>query len=489
MSAPLEIGARRASADIAVQVVGRFLNLALGVVVTLLIVRALGARGFGEWSTILAVTQIAGNLGELGLGQVAVSRAATDPGHDASWLGALLSLRLLLAIPIAVTSAVAVLLIAPSHASRVAGVLVSCTLVIGAPTALNAVFQLRVRNGISTAILTLNSVLWAAGVFAVATASGGIVWFAGALVAVSALTSAATIACALRITPIRLRGTRHLWSTLVRVGLTVGAAGIFVTFYVKLDQILVLEFAGTRQAGLYGAAYRILDQVQFVPASVMTTLFPVIASFYPADLKRVRELLQSAAEYLTIASLPILAFTIAAAHPIIALLFGHQFLAAAPALPILMAAFVAISFGYLAGSMVVVVEIQRDFLRFAAVGLLVNALLNVVLIPRYGFLAAAWITLLTEITVMSLTMRRVMRVLGMRPRVNRLARTVLAATLMALATWLARGAGAPLGALVAVAASSYALALALLGVLTPADIRRLLREDAQAPQGPPAQRP
>ena len=196
---------------------------------------------------------------------------------------------------------------------------------------------------------------------------------------------------------------------MLRVGLGLGAAGILVTLYVKLDQILVFKIAGSHQAGLYGADYRLLDQIQFIPASVMTTLFPLIAAAYPHKRDRVRNLLQMTAEYLAMASLPILVFTIVAAYPIVTLLFGEQFGPAAPALPILAGAFVSISFGYLVGNMVVILELQRLFLRYAAIGLVLNAALNVVFIPRYGFLAAAWITLLTEVTVMSLSMRRVLR--------------------------------------------------------------------------------
>jgi len=483
VSAPIQIGARRTFADIAVQVIGRFGNLALGVVVTVVIVRTLGQRGFGQWSTIFAVTQIAANFGELGLSQIAVSRAAAEPERESDWLGALLSLRILLALPITFLSAVAVVLIAPTHATRLAGVLISLTLLLGAPSSLSAVFQLRVRNDISTAILTLNSVVWAAAVLAVVATSGGIVTLAGAFVAVSALTSFVTVLTAARIIPIRLRDTRRLWGPLARVGVAVGAAGILVTGYVRLDQILVLEFAGSRDAGLYGAAYRILDQVQFIPAAVMTTLFPLIASSYPRDLTRVRELFQGTAEYLTIASLPILAFTIVAARPVVMLLFGKPFAAAAPALPILMAAFVSISFGYLVGSMVVIVGLQRRFLLYAAIALVVNAVLNVLLIPRYGFLAAAWITLLTEVIVMSLTMRSVTRKLEMRPRLGRIARTLAAAVLMGVTAWLARTGGVPLLGLVAVAAVSYALGVMLLRVLSLGEIRAVLREQGSGAPG------
>jgi O-antigen/teichoic acid export membrane protein len=477
VNAPLKIGARRASLDIAVQVVGRIGNLALGVVVTLMLIRSLGARGFGAWSTIFAVSQIATNFGELGVGQIAISRAAADPKRESDWLSALLSLRLLLAVPIMLTSAVAVLIIAPTSESELAGVLISCALLLGAPSAMSAVFQLRVRNDISTALLTLNSVAWAIAVIAVAALSGGIVAFAAAFLAVATITSIATVLTARRIIPIRLSHTRKLWSPLLRVGFGVGIAGILVTSYVKLDQILVLELAGARQAGLYGAAYRVLDQVQFIPDSVMTTLYPLIASCYPSNLPRLRGLLQLAAEYLAIASLPILAFTIVAARPIASFLFGAKFIGAAPALPILMAAFVSISFGYLAGSMVVILELQNRFVRYAALGLALNAVLNVLLIPRYGFIAAAWITLLTEVVVMSSIMRRVLATLVMKPSVNRFLRTLGAAIVMGLITWSARELGIPLVGLVIIGGISYLLAVMVLRVLTIAEVKAMLRKE------------
>lgn len=280
MSELHEVGARRATFDIGIQIIARILNLALGIVVTLVLVRGLGSSGFGAWSSIFAVSQIASSFGELGLNEVAVNRAAAEPQREASWLGALLSLRLMISLPITLISAVAVVLVAPGHASRVAGVLLSLVLLLGAPMALGVVFQLRVRNHISMALLTLNSVVWGAGVIAVASLSGGIVAFAVAFLASSVLIAALTAGLGLRLATVTLVGARGHWRDLLRVGIGLGVAGILVTSYVRLDQVLVLELAGSRQAGLYGAAYRLLDQVQFIPISVMTTLFPMIAVAY-----------------------------------------------------------------------------------------------------------------------------------------------------------------------------------------------------------------
>jgi O-antigen/teichoic acid export membrane protein len=476
-SPQLNIGRRRIVGDIGVQIVARAGNLVLGVVVTLILVRGLGVRGFGQWSTLLAIGQIAASFGDLGLTQVTVSRAASDPKAEPQWLGALLGVRLLLGVPICLIELVWMLAVAPNGRVAVAGVLIASTAIIGAAGSLTAAFQVRVRNDLSMLVLTTNSVLWTAGTAVVASFTSDIRVFAIVFLAANLVSTALTVVLALRITRVRFAGARELWGSMFRVGAVLGTAGILVILYVRLDQILVFTFAGSAQAGWYAAAYRILDQAQFVPGSVMATLFPLIASAYPADLPRVRRLLQASAEYLSMGSLGALAFTVVAAKPVMILLFGARFAPAASALPVLMGAFVSISFGYLVGNMVVILGLQRRLLAYATVGLVVNVLLNVLLIPPYGFQAAAWVTLITEFTVMSLSMRSVLMRLQMKPKWGRIGHVVGAAAGMGVAVAIAHYAGLPLGPLAALAVVVYVGLLFALGALTPAELSGLLRRE------------
>ena len=473
----LQVGTRHAVLDISVQVIGRLGNLALGVAVTLVLVHALGPRSFGAWSAILALVQIASNFGDLGLSQITILRAVAEPERERFWLGALVSLRMALAVPITVGAAIAVFFIISGSNARIAGLLLVATIMVGAAGAIGVLFTIRVRNDIPTALLTVNSVLWLLGVVVVSAAGGEITAFAAAFLVVNAITTLLTVVLAVRWGRPTFKGSWHGWPPLLRVGVTVAAAGMLVTTYVKLDQILVYELAGSRQAGLYGAAYRILDQAQFIPISVMTTLFPLIASAYPADVPRVRRLLQIAAEYLSMGSLGALAFTIAAAKPIMVLLFGASFAAAAPALPVLMAAFVLISFGYLFGYLVVVVEIQKWFVLFALIAVFVNVGLNLLLIPPFGFQAAAWITVVTELVVLSLTARLVMRRLDMKPDLRRLGRITAAAALTGAVVFGARAMGVPLGGMCAIAVVVYPALLIALRALSPRQVLALARHE------------
>lgn len=466
-------GARRASTDIALQLATRTLNLVLGVGVTIVLVQGLGTRDFGRWSTLFAVVQIAGYFGDLRLDQVAVHRAAVDPAREANWLGTLLTLRVAIAFPVALATLLGTLLIADGASMRVAGALIAATILVGAGASAGAIFQLRVRNAVNAGIEFGNGLLWALAVAGIAVLGGGLVAYAAAFLGVLTLTSLAQLVLALRTVRFHLRGSRARWPMLLSAGFASGLSGLLIVAYGRIDQVLVFELQGQRQAGLYGAVYRILDRAQLIPGAVVLTLFPILAAAHGRDAERVRRVFQAALEYLLIAAAPLLAFSIVAAGPAVKLLFGSPFADAAPALPILMGAFGLICLGYLAGYMVIVLSLQRRLVIYTVCGLIVNVALNLVLLPRYGFLAAAWITAVTELVVLSLTMRDVLRVIELRPALRRIAQTLAASAAMACVVWWERSAGAPLALLAMTAVIVYGGLLVALGTLRPVHLRAL----------------
>lgn len=465
----------RAGRDIAGQVVLRAVNLVLGIGVTLLLVRALGTDGFGRWSVLLAVLGFVGYFGSLGLAQVTVERAAADPARAPTWFGALVTLRLALMGPVTLIAVGLCLLLADDGAMRVAAVLVCAVLPVSALSALGVVFQVQVRNVVMTAVEVANGVVWAAAVVLITVLDGGLVAVAAALLAVSTLTNLAIAALALRAGSVRFRGSRPLWPALLKQGLPVGIGGLLTLGYGYVDQVIVYEIAGVREAGLYGAVYRIYERAQFVPVAIMTTLFPLFVAARDTDPARVRRLFHTAVDYLVLTSLPALAITLAGPEPITRLLFGDDFADAAPALPVLMATFVVVSLGHLTGYLIVTYRLQNRFLALAVGALVFNVAANLVLVPSYGFIAAAWITLATEVLVMSLSMWMVCARTGVLPVSGNLGRIVLAAAAAGGLAWGLNEAGAPTVAWVAAGAGAYALLLLALGAVRRDELRALLR--------------
>jgi O-antigen/teichoic acid export membrane protein/tetratricopeptide (TPR) repeat protein len=466
---PRRITRRHAVRDVLVQVIGRLANLLIGVVVVATIARALGVDGNGEWTTLMAIAAITGYILEPGLSPTALRMAAAEPSEEPRWLGALLAMRLFTGILAAAICFAWSAVVARGEAMIIAAGLISLNALSSPVQALAVVFQLHVRNDRAIAFMTLNSIMWTAGVLAVALLDGGVVALAAVFLATSTITFATQGLYVWRGTSIRFDGLRRYARTLIRTGLLVGLAGGLTIAYGKVDQVLVLHYDGLRGAGLYGAAYSLLDRVQFLPMVLMTTVFPIVAAAWPADAARARRAVQRSVGYMALVSLAVLAFTLGAARPLVVLLFGGDFAPAAGALEVLIIAFVPICFGYVAGSLALVVGRQGRFVLIAAAGLVFNVVGNVLLVPRYGYLAAAWMTVATEIVVIVPAALTIMRAMGISFDASRLPRAAAAAALMGVCVRLANDAGANVVLLGVIAAVVYGAAALGIGAITPED--------------------
>jgi O-antigen/teichoic acid export membrane protein len=463
------------------QVVVRILNLALGVVVTALVVRTLGSSGYGQWSTIFIVLTLVGYFTNFGMESVALREAARAPEREQEWIGAALMVRLIMLVPVIVVSTLAIVVIHRSQAMLLAGLLLIVTTPFGGAGPLGLLFRLRVNNLVPMLVLTLRSVLWGGSVAIIYWRHGGMIPLAIAMSATNAICSVVQALFALRLVEHWPRPSLAQLGPLLREALPVGLSGVLVIAYARIDQLIVFESAGNKAAGLYSSVYNVVDQAHFIPLSILTTLAPIIAASWPGDRDRMLRTARLTAEMIAIASLGALAFTSVAAVPIVRLLFGQAFVPAATALPVLFAAFVFIAFGYLNGNLLVVMGMQKRLLRISLIALVVNLAGNLVLVPMFGFLAAAWMTLATEVVVFFFSYTLIRRRLELPwPKPGRMGGTVLSAALLAGELTVLKVLGAPLGVLVATTCISYPALLFAFGSLSLDDLRLLIGRERLA---------
>jgi O-antigen/teichoic acid export membrane protein len=464
----------RTGRDIAGQLALRSVNLALGLVTTVVLVRALGDTGFGQWATVFAVMGLAGSFGMIGLNNVTVERAAAEPQRAPAWVGSLVTLRALLSPPLTVASLAICLALADTTAMRIAAAIVHTALLTSALASARVVFQLRVRNAVVSAVELAGGVGWLLGVALVALLGGGLVAIAITFAAVQHATNLALLWLAFRTHPIRIRGGRSLWRPLLRLGLPVGLASLVALGYARVGQVFVFELAGAREAGLYGAARRLYEPLGFVPGSIMTTLFPLLVAARAQGAAQIGRLFNTAIDYLLLFSLPALTISLAGPEEIAVTLFGAEFARAGEALPILMAAFVLISVGHLSGYLIITYGLQRRFVLVTLLALGLTVVANLAFVPAHGFIAAVWVTLATEALVVGFSMTMVCRRMGVLPTGVRVARIAASAVVVGALAWALRQAGAPVVVWAGAAAAAYPLLLLAFGGIRTEDVRALL---------------
>lgn len=365
---------------------------------TVILIRALGDESFGQWSTVLVVLQITSYLAELGLEMAAVRLVATDVDDEGGVLGSLVVLRLLLAIPTAAAMGLLVALLASNDAMRVAGWIAASSILITALGAGRATFQTHVRNDIPVFLASVNVMIWGAGVVALGDGPS-VVAVSILYVVATSVTIAAQAFMVRRFVRLRFDRVSVYRRRLLTVGAPVGLGSLLIVSYAKVDQVLVFNIAGDHAASMYGAAYRLLDQGRLVPLSLLATLFPLMAKAFRTDRRRLTDLVQAGFDYCNAISFPALAVGAVASTEVVDILFGAEFADSAVVIFPLMLGLVVASYALLASNVLVVIGEERRLVTFGALGLLLNVVANVALIPPFGFAAAAWITVLTEVLV------------------------------------------------------------------------------------------
>ena len=457
-----------------VQIVARGIAMMFSIVTVSLTARALDPDGFGVWTAAGAFVGIFASFTDFGLTTVAMQKMAAEPDREPEWLGALAGARLVAAfLAMTLCGALVPIFLDETTDGMLVGWVMTLTILTGAAGAITAVFQSRLRSGLTLSFPLLHSFLWTLAVVALWWTEAGVVTFAIAYVLVIGVVAILQIAVTHRYASVAWRAGVRLWRPMARTALPLGVAGVLIVVYYEVDAILLLKIAGPEETGIYGAAYRFLAPLIFLPAAVMSSFFPVLSAIRDSDTERMRRLVQIAADYMAVLSLPILAGAVALSGPVIQLLYGDAFEESAAVLPILMVAFVSICYGTLAGFLAPLLDLHWRLAIYSGLGVLGNIGLNLYLIPRHGALGAAWSTVGTEGLTMTLMLTTALVRLKLSFRPWRILRVVAVAAVATAAMKLA----APLGLVPAglLGAVIYAGGLLALRVVLPSELRALRR--------------
>jgi len=240
--------------------------------------------------------------------------------------------------------------------------------------------------------------------------------------------------------------------------------------FFKVDALLLPGLAGLAAAGVYGAAYKVSEGAGIISSSFTLALFPRLSRASDTT-----EAYRLGLRLLLQVGLPLAAGTALLAEPIVAVVGGREYLPdSAVALAILIC-YLPLSYANGLTQYVLIAAGRQRLLTAAFVAALVfNVVANLLLIPRFGYVGAAWVTVASELVLLVPFQRAAARV---APGVSLLseARIPLFGTLlMAPVVWWLRDAIHPIAAIVA-GAGVYTLALWSLGGID-AQQRRLLSQ-------------
>jgi O-antigen/teichoic acid export membrane protein len=172
----------------------------------------------------------------------------------------------------------------------------------------------------------------------------------------------------------------------------------------RIDQIMIKAILDSKSVGNYAVAVKISEAFYFIPLAISSSLFPAIiksrqesSELYLAGLQKLYDLMTWLGILIAI---PMTIF----ADYLISFLFGEKFLFAAGALKIHIWACVFVFLGTASGKWFIAENLQRYSLYRTLSGAILNVILNLAFIPKFGIKGAAYSTVISYFLAAYLSM-------------------------------------------------------------------------------------
>jgi PST family polysaccharide transporter len=372
-------------------------RLSIGVVVNVWMARYLGPQQFGQLSFATAFAGLFAAFSTLGLDVVIVRDLAKSPHAKAVTLGSAWILKFLGSIAAIVLAVTAIAWIRPDDGLSFWLVfLFASVFLFQSADVIDMWFRSSLRSKLSVIPKTIAITAGALGKSSLMLVGAPLIAFAWMGLAEAVVGSVALLGAF-----IWLEGDLKSWRIhfgrvreLLKEVFPLALSAMVIILYMRIDKIMLGELLDDEAVGLYTAATKIFEVLYFIPSAFVMSLGPALVRARESDagnyLARVEEMFSVVAIGTILIALPISVF----ANPLITFIFGPNFTSAAPVLQIHIWALVFSALGVASGQYLLLEGFNSIILQRTALGAAVNILLNVLWIPRYGIVGAAWASLI-----------------------------------------------------------------------------------------------
>ncbi len=198
---------------------------------------------------------------------------------------------------------------------------------------------------------------------------------------------------------LQIKITMERSKALLAAGWPLLLSGLTIMVYMKIDQIMLGQMVGDKAVGIYSAALRISEVWYFLPMTIVASVFPSILEAKKHSDRLYKKRLQQLYDFMVWLSIAIALPMTFFSSKIVDLLYGSDFTESGHVLAIHIWAAVFVFLGISSSRWFIAENRQILSLQRAILGLIVNVVLNIFLIPNYGVIGAAWATLLAQLCV------------------------------------------------------------------------------------------
>lgn len=375
----------------------KLLSSILSLLISVLLARHLGASGYGDYSIVFAYLSFFQVLTGLGIDSIVVKEVSRDASNQNAVVSNAIILKIIFSILAILAAIIIAHLMGYSKDIRLLIYIASFAMIFSFGTVYTALFQSKLKAAYYTIPELIVNIVISLLMFLFILLKAPIVVF---VLLQSLIVIPITVIYVIASKKfIDFKAGFQYDSVLCRSMLSqswpIFLSSVFVSIYMRIDQVMLFRMVGANELGLYSAGVKLAESLNIIPIVFMTSIYPLLCDNFVRSKEMFTKMYTRSFKYMSIVILPIAVGTTLLSGRIMTFFFGGSFLEASGTLSILIWSEIFVFLGVVFANVLTAAGIQRYMFLFTLLGAVINVILNIILIPRYGIIGASIATLLS----------------------------------------------------------------------------------------------
>ncbi len=378
----------------------RILCMLVSFITTVFIARRLGPGNFGQLSYAVSFVGLFSILATFGIDNILYRELINNPERKREFLGSAFVIKIIAGFVTTVLVIISSFIWAQDDVSKILILILSGTFIFNAFQIINYEFQARIKSKYPSIIAFVITVILNTLKIIIIVNGKGVIYLAFVLLLESILYAIFYwIAYEKKIEKniFNWKFDKNIAITLLKDSWPLIFTSAFALIYSRIDQVLIKYMTDAKSVGIYSSAVTIAEVWYFIPTIIVLSLFPAIINAKKTSEEMYRSRIKKLSLLLLGLSIVVAIVTNIFAPIIIKIIYGNAFMGSVIILKIYVWAGVGTFVGMLVTNYLIAENKKGILALVNFIPMIINVILNLMLIPKYGIIGSAYATLISYI--------------------------------------------------------------------------------------------
>lgn len=376
---------------------GNIMNYVLDLVVLVYLSRYLGITGYGIYTFVFTYIFFFGILANLGIQKILIRELATQKKDAGKIVGNAIIIKFILSTIAILLSLLIINILNYPQETRILVYFASLTLLfLALEDSFSAYFLSTLEAKYAIASSISGKVVSTALVLGIIYFKMDLLYIVISFIISSIVYLYVSFRFSQKFFKLELKWDTIIIKRLFKSSIPLAITQVLGVIYYRIDVIMLSLMKTFSDVGLYAAAYKITEAMNIIPLAIGQSIFPLMSKYHLTSKESLAELYERSILIVMIIGLPIAIGTTVLSEKIILLIYGQKFLFSATALSILVWAEFMIFFRPTLNNIVIAMNKEKIIPYIAGAMAVLNVIMNLLIIPKYGYLGASVTTFITQ---------------------------------------------------------------------------------------------